>query len=104
MPTKPTVPPALRDAVDPDSDEPFDMMSFMKKQRLAKEREMLEKERQDPNYKPLSPTALKAPDVPIKDQQKLDEAERKRQLAQPEKKGKGKGKGKDEGESLFDQI
>ena len=41
---------------------------------MAKEREMLKKEREDPNYKPLSPTAKKPPTVPEKDKDKLKEA------------------------------
>lgn len=39
---------------------------------------MLEKERQDPNYKPLSPTAHQPTAVPDKDKHKLQEAEEKK--------------------------
>jgi len=85
MQHKPVVPPVTpqKDRIDPITGEPllddevFDMMTYMKKQRLAKEKEMLEKEREDPNYKPLSPTAHKPGAVPQKDQKKLDDAEKK---------------------------
>jgi len=38
---------------------------------------MLKKEREDPKYKPLSPTAHKPTAIPRKDQKKLHDAERK---------------------------
>lgn len=86
MQHKPIVPPVApqKDRVNPITGEPlleddvFDMMTYMKKQRLAKEKEMLKKEREDPNYKPLSPTTHKPAAVPQKDQKKLDDAENKR--------------------------
>ena len=54
--------------------EDFDMMAYMKKQRLAKEKEMLKKAKEDPNYKPLSPQSHLPAAVPDKDKKKLDEA------------------------------
>jgi len=75
--------PMKKDKIDPITGEPleseqFDMMGYMKKQLLAKEREMLKKELDDPDYKPLSPTAKKPTAVPHKDLEKLAEAQEKR--------------------------
>lgn len=56
------------------------MMDFMKRQLKAKEKEMLAREKQDPTYKPLSPTAKKPTAVPKKNLDKLHEAEEKRRL------------------------
>jgi len=50
------------------------MMAYMKKQRLAKEKEMLKKAKEDPNYKPLTPQSHLPSAVPDKDKKKLDEA------------------------------
>ena len=50
------------------------MMGFMKRQLLAKEKEMLAKE----TRKPLSPTSKKPASIPQKDLDKLHEAEEKR--------------------------
>ena len=82
----PPVPPVVpsRDKKDPRTGEPIeegsahDMMEYMKRQLQAKEREMLEKEKENPNYKPLSPTAHKPTAVPTKDQKKLQDAEQKK--------------------------
>ena len=41
---------------------------------------MLEKEKANPDYKPLSPTAHKPTAVPKKDKKKLQEAEEKKRL------------------------
>ena len=74
----------LKDKKDPLTGEPIeegsahDMMEYMKKQLMAKEREMLEKEKENPNYKPLSPTAHKPTIVPKKDKKKLQDAEEKK--------------------------
>ncbi len=98
----PVLPVPAKDKIDPITGEPllegeqFDMMAYMKKQRLAKEKEMLKKELADPNYKPLSPTAHKPTAIPQKDRKKLHDAERK-QRRQMEKE-------LPEDESLFDQI
>lgn len=82
---KPTVP--SKDKLDPatkkqplhdDEQKPFDMMGYMKRQLLAKEKQMLAKELTDPTYKPLSPTAKKPKAVPKKDLDKLHEAEEKK--------------------------
>jgi hypothetical protein len=50
------------------------MMDYLKKQRLVKEKEMLKKAKEDPNYKPLSPTSHMPAAVPDKDKKKLDDA------------------------------
>ncbi len=103
----PVLPVPAKDKIDPITGEPllegeqFDMMAYMKKQRLAKEKEMLKKERADPNYKPLSPTAHKPATIPQKDRKKLHDAERK-QRRQMEKEIPDDKSLKDK--SLFDQI
>lgn len=69
-----------KEKIDPITKQPvadgqqFDMMGFMKRQLLAKEKEMLAKE----TRKPLSPTSKKPASIPQKDLDKLHEAEEKR--------------------------
>ena len=103
LPALPPAVPSKKDKVDPATGKPveseqFDMMGYMKRQLLAKEREMLKKERDDPDYKPLSPTAKKPTAVPHRDLEKLAEAQEKRR--QRELDGAGDKKDK----SLLDQI
>ena len=86
--------PLLPGGKDSPQDEGFNMMDYMKKQRLAKEREMLEREEKDPNYKPLTPSAKMPPKMPEKDWHKLDEALKRRLPMDDKQKDK----------SLFDQI
>ena len=99
MRKKPPVP--TKGKTDPVTGEPtledFDMVGYMKRQRLAKEKAMLEgRELEDPNYKPLSPTAHRPVSVPDKDRKKLEDAAEKK---------KRQGKDEDAKEpSLFDQI
>lgn len=110
MQHKPVVPPVppQKDMVDPISGEPleqgssFDMMAYLRKQQLAKQQEMLEKERQNPHYKPLSPTAHKPVAVPSKDRKKMHDAEEKKRRQQGKDPAKDDKAQKDT--SLFDQI
>ena len=103
LPALPPAVPSKKDKVDPATGKPveseqFDMMGYMKRQLLAKEREMLKKELDDPDYKPLSPTAKKPTAVPHKDLEKLAEAQEKRRQRDLD------GAGDKRDKSLFDQI
>ena len=105
LPTQPHFKPPVpkRDQVDPVTGQPLldgdDMMTYMKKQRLAKEKEMLQKERENPNYKPLSPTAHRPTAVPKKDRKKLRDAEERKRQAQGDPDDR-----LTKDHSLFDQI
>lgn len=52
---------------------------------------MLEKEKENPNYKPLSPQTLKPPS---KDKKKLQDAEEKKRAERQKRRGDDKKKGK----------
>jgi len=76
-PVQPRPPMPKTEKIDPITKEPladgqaFDLVAEMKRRLQAKEKEMLAKEKEDPSYKPLSPTAHKPAGVPVKDKQKL---------------------------------